>query len=328
MDLKHMEQFRRSRELIPSNRLPASIERMAVGYSRYSLSNLIYSALIDAASLFVVPSQLGLPLELDLMGSVALAEILFLIELQVISTDLHFALVTSNLRDQSRMIGEINGQLVRCRLEKEAKLVQWSGRKWLAEEQLEAYYRELNESLLRTHLRYRIFAGQLVPVREGFRAIAATMLCLMFGMPLSMRLMSPYLDMSVTKNISLLYTVACTIFCDLVLVPLCRLHQLGQMIYRSLFSLGAHAVELMERTNGRVYSEPLLSSLSRELSDPDQFATRAFGLPPHLLEPGPAPLLARPGAPLGQLRGQLLGERLDDPLGQLAAPEQLARCEL
>lgn len=329
--VRDLREFKRLKLLMPSNRSPKNVRELTLSYCLYSWGNLIYSFCLDVFLLILAQSLAGYPLQLAPMDLVAMAEIWFVTELQAISTDLDIALFNSNARDQTKLIKETRVNLLNCINENEASFVRLqrdkeklSGK--ASNKLTRSCYAKLNRNLLLAHIRYRVLVAQLGPVKRSFSFTALTIFSIILMVPLLLRVISLY-D-SQYNDVAIMFCITTVLLSNFILIPVCVLHKQGKGICKSMWSLMAHVVGLMEQSGPKrdVYDAHMVRVISKELDDLekllDQFAVKTLGLSVTYTN------LVRIHYWFGLLAisssfeimswQKLFGDRLEDPLGAMS----------
>ena len=143
--------------------------------------------------------------------------------------------------------------------------------------------RDMNASLLRILLHYKIFVAQQKPNRHAFGFISVSSVGLMLLFPILARLHLPYISSLLVRYLSVWVCFLMTVFADCCLLPVCSMHSRCLDLYNSLSCLMAHLVDFSNDPNAsHIYNQHTVWLLRKELAHPeklaDQFAIGSMGL--------------------------------------------------
>ena len=318
-------QFRKHKRLIPINRSSEWVRKTARIYAIYCSSNIVYSLIFDY---FI---YVGMHKWDSSTGSrLRATDIWFLVDLSIHSlidiaaTSFYMSMFCALSTDQmdylkwldARLSSQVR-QLLACSQSLEAK-----------ERLALSQKRRGNEVLLQALLEFKLFLAQSKPSKTLFRFSCNGLLFSLVSVSVIVRLHLPYTK-SNSMPLSVLFSFIVLLFCNTVLVPVCRINQQGARLTRHLWSLLAESWRLNNSLEGAnlvpVYSEHTIELYLKEIGDPrrscNRFATKS--LVGHLnyanllrVEYWFGLLLMSAFVETESWR-QLLGARMDDPLGLL-----------
>lgn len=142
---------------------------------------------------------------------------------------------------------------------------------------------KMNSNMLYALVHYKIFVSQLKPTQSSFGFICTSSLFVAFAMPIIGRLHVPYVTAG-AKILIIVISVITLVLADICIAPVCQLNVKCLRLYKTLWGLLAHAVNLANHSGGpaRVYDKHTIRVLRKELNHPErlanQFSTIALGL--------------------------------------------------
>ena len=292
---KQLNQMNSRNVLRPFNRLQKWMNHLFFIYSLFSLAAVLYAITYITTTtsflyLLAEPldgwAELIIFLELALFLGVSSTCIYFHGSIMVVTSIDQIILARKMRKLIERCISLNSARYERCLIlmldGREDCQINKSQRNWL----IDCYRTQMNGDLLLVLMHFKIFVGQLRPVRYNIEPITFIACILLFFIPISGRLSMPYVKQSFNWNFRLMVLIAsviCTSLTNVGLIPICHLNTRCLDLYRSLSSLMAHVVELGESNWGSsIYDGHSVLVLRRELDHPEdllrQFVSRATGI--------------------------------------------------
>lgn len=309
---------------------PKWIFKVSVAFGIFSLMTIVYSLIISASVAILLPIVARVNLETDPLDLLMMFENLFLNAIMAVVITLYVSIIVFSSLDQLKNMAELRKQLSNCTKSNRAMFIKLTrtfslrtprtrrlapssimlkarekmhspfltepfnnNRDKMSDFLIDSHSKQMNMNLLIVFINYKTFVRRSAPVQKSNRVLVMITLVLLFVLPIVSRLHVPYAQ----PNLRILATIICltiVFIADFCLVPVCYIHSRSLDLYRSLWSLLAHTIEL-ERwiyenshkhsyydSRTTIYDRHLVWSLRKQLNHPDrlikQFATTAFGL--------------------------------------------------
>lgn len=289
--------------LIPRNRTAAWIAKVSRYYCLFTASSIVYILLATLSCLVILPIMNGFPFRTENMDILALLGLLVISIVNIASAVFYISLVMTNCLDQCKQIRDLRQQMNEFTRLNYAHKRETAARNasqhrqstikhpMAARRQVvlnndfrsEPWQCHLNDHLFKIVLEYKIFVAQLRSVQSSFGFFALVSLPAALIMPIIGRVHVPYVD-SNTKLYFVAVCLVCMSLYDLCLVPVCHLYSRCLDLYKSLSSLLAHVVDVVDQARAQVlvhgrrslsstvitYDEHLVWMIRKELNHPDQ----------------------------------------------------------
>lgn len=280
---KRVDQLARQGQLLPLNRLPEMVDRMSLKFA------LVITYLYVTVGGFFFAILLILPLYERCFKINYLADFIEFVEIMIkMNTDLAMTLFLIAIYgtiwpNQICYMNTVRVRLRNCRAANMKLFIGYrkSGGSFGNFEQLSF---ALNENLMRALLEYQVFAKQFAPTKRSFALIVTSVPLLLLIDYSIMRLTMPYAGGFLLKFGIAGRSVIIAAMLDTILVPICRMNQLGEKLYEEMASLLAHAIDLNletgELTGDQIYSAHLVW-LQRQLVDGPEKMMEQFSAQAH-----------------------------------------------
>jgi hypothetical protein len=276
-----------SGDLFPFNRFPEWVDKMSLEFTMYSIGQLIYALCQDLFLFSYLPELVGLNSTLISWTDYwLLIDIWIFVIISLSGTIYHVVFMSINTVDQTRYLIELESKyrLSICNIQSELNLIACRNSASRTEDvsalNQERSLEDVNLTVARAILQYKIFLAQYKSLRRSFSTISITCIAMIILLPTSMRFHLPYNGTKNIQAICFVTSLASIVICDSILVPQCIIHNKGQKIYRLLSQLLATMIELNQvlgEESRQACSGHNTSLMRRILSDPkeftDQFAT-------------------------------------------------------
>lgn len=192
------------------------------------------------------------------------------------------------------------------------ELLQVLNSKWLGGDHKKCtiianYRKRVNVDLLYAIIHYRIFVARSKQSRQATRFLLMTATSLLFVMPVMVRSHLPYMDvLNEVKLVASFFCLASVVLMDILVLPVCYIHEVSLRLEKSMSSLMAHAMHTMEIDKCKqlrrlrkswlisnhhqhhqlapvsIYNKYLICLIRKELDNPEeltgQFAVKTCGI--------------------------------------------------
>ena len=263
--------------LRPLNRTPDWFDKLALAYCLFCIGCIIWSLFFDTVLYLLVPKLANFLIEsqpMDLLVNLELITIAFII---VVAMIFYLSITMISCLDQIVLVRKLNRLLTDCICLNNYQFYARgaAGRQpptdishWLAtakrtsswplfnhcpgqtlEPDCQSIERtEMNTNLVLAVLHYKIFIRQLKPIQRpvGFVSFVAIVLLLLH--PVLVRIHVPYMESQNLQNNYYIVILIVAVFVNCLVGPLCYINSRCLNLYKSLFSLLAHTLDV-EQSN-------------------------------------------------------------------------------
>jgi len=281
--------------LIPVNYSSEWIYDMCKTFTQVTASQVGASVVQDFLVFYWLHIVFELHLELDPLDIFSMLELILHAMIDVIATSYYLCMFNAIATNQMRYINWLKIEMnAHCKLLHEINDHLYTLLETRRDELLESkkcglidvpdadfidgkLKQQMNETLLLAILQYKIFGAQFAPLRTLLRICASFQIMISFFVPFVIRLHVPYVAEELQEVVGY-FPVTVLIACDIVLVAICRIQQVGIEMGRRIWSLQAASMDLNARFRSLrlqpAYYEHSLQLYDKETRDTLKFASQ------------------------------------------------------
>ena len=281
--------------LIPVNYSSEWIYDMCKTFTQVSATQLSVSVVQDFLVFYWFHMIFDQHLELDPLDIFALIELILHAMIDVIATSYYLCMFNAIATNQMRYINWLKIEMdAHCKLLHEINEHLYTLLETRRDELLESkkcglidildadsidsmIKERMNETLLLAILQYKIFGAQFAPLRTLLGLCASFQIMMSFFVPFVIRVHVPYVAEKLQEVVGY-FPITVLIMCDIVLVAICRIHQVGIEMGRRIWSLQAASMDLNARFRSLrlqpAYYEHSLQLYDKETRDTLKFASQ------------------------------------------------------